>query len=345
MSATTNHTHQITLSEPVVRELIIKDLKEWGFDRTKNEEHRTFWDEAVKEAIARLQQDSGPISTDQSFTHDEELPKGNAAAIRRVLRNELESAKDFTFMEANDSLGFNFKPFYQWQDRRTGMTTLRKTPVAEHYTDNELDPLKRFNVIEYSAKDWFRKIWKQPECLGGYIFEALVARYMIDHVQCKSCECSGYFHWNGGITESGSWADVVCRNCMASYEIKSIKSDEVFEKKLKYNSLNGGSFRKFYKNPARYQERYLVIVRREESYISTQRDFGHRVSIGKIQKVKPRIMPESFDMTKTFKIRMKSNVEVDESSLEKSWFYVEPFHDQIAIAQEVFDDFYGDGSW
>ena len=55
-----------------------------------------------------------------------------------------------------------------YDDRRTQVLTLRESNCVSNYTIDQIDPLKRFKVIEISPKDHFRKIWKMPECLGGY---------------------------------------------------------------------------------------------------------------------------------------------------------------------------------
>ena len=345
MSERSSNTNQIPMSESDVREGIIKNLKEWGFDPTYNEEHKAFWDEAVEEAVENSKPDSGaPISINHIFANDGVLSKDITEAVRQVLRNELESSNDEIFFDTNDSIEFNsYKPFYHRFDRRTGKTILCQQNAAKKYTPNQLDPLKRFDVTAYNAEDWYRKSWKFPPSVGGHVYEALVARHMIDQMQCRSCGCRHQLYWNGGFDSSSSWADVVCKNCMASYEIKSVSSDATFEKKLKYNSFNGGSFRKFHKNPARYQARYFVIVSREATSSQESNDCtSHRVSIAEIQKVEPSLRVQSFDVAKASRIRIQSNVKINKNSLEKAWCYVPTFKtSHTEIAQSVFEDYYG----
>jgi hypothetical protein len=345
MPATTSkNTNPITISETDVRKEIIKDLKEWGVDQTHNDEHKAFWHRAVTQAVKGTKQDfSSAVSVEQLFSKATELSKEPKVAVLQVLHNELEDSEDFTFLDATDSLEFDFKPYYHSFDKRTRSNVLRKRFELKKYKSNDLDPFRRFEGIEYSAEDWFRMIW-QTTSLEGYVFEALVASHMICHMQCKSCKFRNQLFWNGGIDASGSWADVVCRRCRASYEIKSVASDDAVEKKIKFNSFRGGSFRQYYKNPAHFQTRYLVIVSRKETYIK-KLNLVHRVSIAKIRRVEPRLCAESFLDTGSSFMRMISNIKIETGSIEKAWCYVQPIKGHAAIAQEVFDDYFGDGAW
>ncbi|OEU06527.1 hypothetical protein FRACYDRAFT_254547 [Fragilariopsis cylindrus CCMP1102] len=332
MSERSSITNQIPVSESDVREGIIKNLKEWGFDPTYNEEHNAFGDEAVEEAVENSKPDSGaPISINHISANDGVLSKDITEAVRQVLRNELESSNDEIFFDTNDSIEFNSK------DYSLSIECGKKIHAKSARS------VKTFDVTAYSAEDWYRKSWKFPPSVGGHVYEALVARHMIDQMPCRSCGCRHQLYWNGGFDSSSSWADVVCKNCMASYEIKSVSSDATFEKKLKYNSFNGGSFRKFHKNPARYQARYFVIVSREATSSQESNDCtSHRVSIAEIQKVEPSLRVQSFDVAKASRIRIQSNVKINKNSLEMARCYVPIFKtSHTEIAQSVFEDYYG----
>ena len=69
-------------------------------------------------------------------------------------------------------------------------------------------------------------------------------------MQFKSCKCRHQFYWNGGIDISESWADVVSKKSLASYEIKSLEPDDAVEKRGKFNTFCGDSFRLYYQNSA-----------------------------------------------------------------------------------------------
>ena len=345
MFATSTINNHVTISEREVREEIIKDLKEWGVNPKYNEKHRTVWYKALEQAVADSKHNpSTLVPLEQLFTNSICLSRDYDEAICQVLRNELESSEYYTFLDADDVLNFGYQPFYHTFDRRARSTILCTKPELRRYTFREIDPFKRFKGIEYSSRDWFRKIWNPPS-FEGYVFEALVASHMIYKMECNSCKCRNQLQWNGGIDKYGSWADVVCKHCMTSYEIKSVKSDDAFEKKLKYNSFRGGSFRQFYKNEAQFKSRYLVLVSRKETYVSTLNAVAHRVSLARIQKVEPRLCAESFVDTDKSYMRMISNVKINTISLKKAWCYVRPFFGYEAIAQEVFDDYYGIGAW
>jgi len=198
-----------------------------------------------------------------------------------------------------------------------------------------------------SSEQWFRKIWRKGEPLEGYVFEALVAREMVYNMKCESCGCSGCLRWTGGIDAAGSWADVICTKCMASYEIKSKKSEHIIDRNLRYNSFRGGSFRKFCQNKGGYKTRYLVVVSREEAFNRELGASAHRVSIGKIKKVLPRLCSESFIDTGAPHMRMVSKVEIARETWNTNWCHVKPFRDESyeAIGREVFENFHGEGAW
>merc|ERR1719491_1178991 len=129
-----------------------------------------------------------------------------------------------------------FQPFYH---RYNG--TLGKQKWATKFKISELDPMNRFEGIEYSSKDWFRKMWNSSTppspspMLEGIICEALVAHHMIYKIQqCYSCKRRHGLRWNGGFNTSSSWADVICIKCSASYEIKSVN--------IQFDSFRGGKF-------------------------------------------------------------------------------------------------------
>ena len=339
-----NANRSIT-SELDVRRKIIKDLKEWGIDPTYNKKHKRFWHKAIKQTVQDSKEDaSSSVSIDELFDSVSVLSRDVTEAVRQVLQNELEGSEDHKFLDANDVLEFDFKPFYHWFDTKTQSSILRKVPQLKKHRRNELDPFERFDETEHSAEDWFRKIWKTTS-LEGYVFEGLVAHHMVHHMQCKSCKCRHQMFWNGGINICGSWADVVCKKCNASYEIKSVASDETFEKKRRFNSFRGGSFRQYHRNPAHYQSRYLVIVSRKETYVR-KLEMVHRVSLAKIQTVEPSLCGESFIDLGSPYIRLISNVKLELKSLEKAWCYIKPFKGRMdAIAEEVFNGIYGDGAW
>mmetsp|Transcript_13648 Transcript_13648/g.27525 ORF Transcript_13648/g.27525 Transcript_13648/m.27525 type:complete len:340 (-) Transcript_13648:34-1053(-) len=232
---------------------------------------------------------------------------------------------------------------------RTRLRVLVPQIWSKRLNQYQLDPFKRFNGKKYSAKDYFRKLWALPSSpmLAGNIFEALVAHQMVYHMQCESCKCRGHLFWNGGFGMSGSWADVVCRKCMASYEIKSRPTIDKIERDFQFNSFRGNSFRMFCGNPARYQARYLVVVCRGETYLPKLQSFAHRVSVARIAKLEPRLCGESFLNTNNKNMRMISAISIDMGTLKKDWCFVKPYKDDDheEMAREVFDKVYGDGAW
>ncbi|VEU42989.1 unnamed protein product [Pseudo-nitzschia multistriata] len=181
--------NQVNTFERDVRKQIAKELKEWGIDPKKSKDHEDFWREVSNQAVAATKHSSScAISIETLFTNTIALSREVAEAVRQVLRNELEDSVEFTFTNASDLLEFDFKPFYFVFDKSSRSNVLQRRFELKKYKLKELDPFHRFEGIEHSAEDWFRKIWKTTS-LGGYVFEALVAHHMVHHMQCKSCKC------------------------------------------------------------------------------------------------------------------------------------------------------------
>lgn len=347
-------TSKYAISETEVRKVVTENLEEWGINKTFSQRHRDFHNRTMKVAIENSKQDSSSIPVDEYGFNAIEISSNRGIAIRQVLRNELESSEGFVFSEVHDSLGFGFSPFYFIIDKRRKSRVLVQQNWAKKFNIRQLDPFERFSATEHDAKSHFHRLWSLPSSpmLGGHIFEALVALHMVHNMQCEFCKRRG-LSWNGGFGKSASWADVVCKHCMASYEIKSRPSDDKIEKDLKFNSLRGSSFRMFHNNPYRYQARYIVIVSRGETYNNHRalQGLAHRVSVAEIKKVEPMLCGESFctfiNPKDDSRMRMISKVSIDRATLKKAWFFVRPYKEETfgAIACEVFDKVYGDGAW
>lgn len=234
------------MKDAEIRKEVIQDLQEWGIDKNRSH-HEMFYKKVIERAVEYSKHDHTlNFSSLKSDLETNVFPRNISEAIRCILHNELESSKDFTFWDMNCKLGSEgFQPFYHRYDG-----TLGKQKWASKFKRSELDPMNRFEGIEYSSKDWFRKMWNSSTpsyspspMLEGNICEALVAHHMIYEMQqCYSCKCRHGLRWNGGFNTSSSWADVICVKCSTSYEIKSAASNEKVERNIKFDSFRGGKF-------------------------------------------------------------------------------------------------------
>eukprot|EP00979_Chaetoceros_neogracilis_P015351 scaffold5740_cov165-Chaetoceros_neogracile.AAC.1 len=145
-----------------------------------------------------------------------------------------------------------------------------------------------------------------------------------------------------------SWKDIVCIKCDSSYEIKSKASTEKIEKAIKYNNIQGGSFKRFHrlrreKEGNKDAKHYLVLVSRAPTEIicasATYPRTAWQVDLAEIDTVLPALRDVSFTRP-AGDIVMKASIKVKEGT-RKVWFRI-PFVeiDQRGIAREVFDEYY-----
>jgi len=352
-------TTKYTLSETTLRSNVNQSLQEWGVrlystDRRQND----FREKAIRDCIDsfNLQSKRKDDINDsiESLRDSNILPKGRALAIQHVLSSEMDIADGFVYYTAKDMLPVEYTsaPNYKYVSRYDREVEYRRKKDYQQFSLGKINPFDRFVKVAYSAEGWFKHIWKDgPDGLAGYVFEALVSHHMVFKMKCASCNVKGCLRWNGGFHEMGSWADVICTKCLASYEIKSKRNDEKVDQAFHYNSIPGGSFRTFYSHPFA-TTRYLIIVSRDAKFNTKLGRNAHRVSLANIKKVVPRLCPESFiDIGKL--MRFKSAVSVDVISRKLEWCFVPEFNPDeesagrsaIDLAEEAFDDRFGRGRW
>mmetsp|Transcript_13648 Transcript_13648/g.27527 ORF Transcript_13648/g.27527 Transcript_13648/m.27527 type:complete len:119 (-) Transcript_13648:893-1249(-) len=108
------------MNETDVRKAMLLNLAEWSINKNFSEQHRAFHNKAVTQAVESSKQMPSSASTStQAVVADIVLSKDYATAIRQVLSNELETAADYTFWDAHDSLGFDFSPFFHKYDKNS----------------------------------------------------------------------------------------------------------------------------------------------------------------------------------------------------------------------------------
>jgi hypothetical protein len=145
-----------------------------------------------------------------------------------------------------------------------------------------------------------------------------------------------------------SWSDIVCIKCDSSYEIKSKASTEKIEKAIRYNNIQGGSFKRFHRLRREEEgnedaKHYLVLVSRAPSEIICASVACPRTSwqvdLAEIDTVLPALRDASFTRP-AGGVELKSSIKIKEGT-RKVWFRI-PFVeiDQRGIAREVFDEYY-----
>jgi hypothetical protein len=363
--------HSIIISESDVRMEMNRTLMEWGVRRGYSRQHDDFFRMALLKALeyasgassrAKLTRDSG-VDDDSdngswktSFFSSLEInamPTDQKEAIRYVLFSYLDEGQS-SFFDAEDRLHLDYAPFYESKSRsQNAATQYRRRREFERFSLKDIDPLERFVRQTYSLKEWYRKLWHDVNSLKGHVFEALVAHHMVFSMPCESCKFRR-LRWNGGLDSMSSWMDVVCMCCRAAYEIKSKASDDKLEKCHQYNSCRGGSFRTFYgRFRAADSKKYLIVVSRGATYNAKTSSFMHRVDLGEIAKVVPRLCSKSFINTGSQDkddIRIVSDVSIRRGTLKRSWCRVPALldgtdEDLHNTARDVFNSRFGRGAW
>jgi hypothetical protein len=126
--------------------------------------------------------------------------------------------------------------------------------------------------------------------------------------------------------------------------VKSLGSADAIEKRLRYNNLRGGSFATFYRY-APLGKRFVVVANRQESYNKDTKAMSHRVSVGEITAVLPRLCDHSFTGHKNNSIRLQSSIDIKGSAM-KVWCHVDACKaDFSQLANQVFDSHFGEGAW
>lgn len=141
---------------------------------------------------------------------------------------------------------------------------------------------------------------------------------------------------------TSAWADVVCINCHATYEIKSRKNQEKVRKVMvKYNKVRGGSFLAFSRFKTK-GERYLVMVGR-----TPERDEHgphHPLSIAVIDCVTPKLTSDSFDLDDD-EIYIGSEISIKPET-RKTWCIIPACGlSYYEVTESAYDEVFGHGEW
>jgi hypothetical protein len=349
-------------NEDQVEQAIAENLYEWGIDpnaATCSEREITFFHCAIRTAIKTSVADSSFIDItieDGQQPLPRHLPTDMKEAVRYVLSEEIKNPLE-TYRRIHDTISteygqnLGFAPYIAITQR--GQDCLQKKLKKEYIRINQskLNPFKRFSSIEMGKKEYYERFFFTTEesiRLAGLVFEAITASYAIHNLNtcCASCNCSESLRWMGGY--GTSWKDIVCIKCDSSYEIKSKASNEKIEKVIRYNNIQGGSFKRFHrlrreKEGIEDAKHYLVLVSRAPSEIICASVACPRtawqVDLAEIDTVLPALRDVSFTRP-AGDVVLKSSIKIKEGT-RKLWFRI-PFVeiDQRGIAREVFDEYY-----
>ena len=346
----------MTVDQEKIKNEMDHSLREWGVDpsglylsRVQRMKHISFCNLARATAVeyalgssTMAQPEDHPLIKCVDSISEENIvfPKDSNSAIRFLLEDMLndvveENNKVYTNI-AEDKIGMDYAPYF-----RHGSGNYYRQRDFRRFSDDELDPLKRFTKHQLLPQEYLHLMWSDEDSLSGNIFEALVSSYVIYNKPCHHCSSADAIRWNGGFGQSSSWADLVCLRCYSTYEIKSKRNMDKIEKGFRYG-FQGSSYRTFHKYPpVSNASRYLVVVSRTPSAT------GHKVVIAKIEEVTPRLSSLSFiDMESTERdMHIGSEIKADLSS-RQDWCIVPPCSlDSTKMAKELFDHHFGEGEW
>jgi hypothetical protein len=164
--------------------------------------------------------------------------------------------------------------------------------------------------------------------------------------------------WNGDRSLASAWADVVCIDCHATYEIEPKKGSVVIDNCFHFKSIPGGSFETFMKYKP-IGKRFLLLVSRERSLDKTVkssvmdktvkcsviRTYHHPTTLSVIDYVTPRLTDKSFQGNCTFIGTTIHVKKLNKTSDETFYKVPECKEDFTVIAELVYDSHFGTGSW
>ena len=325
----------------LILEAIDRSLEEWGVDRNQ---HAKFC-EAARRCALQYHGKPRENPLDLNALRDRHLSADPKYAIKHVLTQTiLETAHldPSCWTIPKDKLNLHFAPkFRKWDDTSKTFEYRLRKDFYPYENSTFINPFKRFSY-EYckTAAEYVAKQWDNPAVVGGYIVEAMVACHLEHKEKCFNCKEANSLRWDGGPASSSAWANVVCIECAASYEIKSKHDQEkVLNHLIKYDHTRGGSFISYskYRRPGKH---FLVMAPR----LPGSNGF-HAVYIVQIDQVTPCLNDASFDPKKMDEMRIGSQIKV-KTKTRQTWCVIpkcplSPFH---TIGQ-AYDEVFGAGEW
>ena len=148
----------------------------------------------------------------------ESFPQNATESFEHVLRCDVGSIQrlrtKYLYEDRLKALGTdtNMKP---WKRVWGHYNHYEIRPFYRTYTNQELDPLRRFHfkeikqTNEYIFKRWF--VDQNINAKMGVFFEACFACNAIKKEACFNCKCRNSLRWCGA--SGSSWKDLVCTVC------------------------------------------------------------------------------------------------------------------------------------
>jgi len=263
-----------------------------------------------------------------------------------ALRGEIEDAKEKIedrdgLWDYEDRLGSGFPPFYCGKDGK-----VRTVKTFWHVPVNQLDPWSRFTFSkERSVKAFISHNFSNLHSVTGVLLEGVLAWHVENRdMTCLSCELAGYLRWNGGGSIHSAWADLVCIQCQAAYEVKTKETTEkILKSAVTFNSIPGGSFRTYCANKVSGKH-YLIMVNRLPQSALGKESTHHTVFAWEIDCVLPVLCPLSFNNEDENGIVLRSKIRVKPNT-RQTWFTFDPLEESVAsLAYESFDGYFGSGA-
>jgi hypothetical protein len=240
-------------SEREARSSISRSLQEFGLslDRPSHAAfHRKLSSQVVKQALERhdhtIHIETKTIPSDREeaieFVYVLELldylNKKNFTKKAEKVHDKLE---DLLLPSESPVRILHWAPFRT----RSGSEVVRKLEFGR-FPETTLDPFNRFSLLRLTKSPEqlaFDDFYHMESSLLGYAFEAIVASFAVHNVNCPRCRALKSLSWTGG--SETSWRDMHCMTCQSCFEIKSKESKDKIDTVFKFDSLVGGSFRKW----------------------------------------------------------------------------------------------------
>lgn len=337
------------LSSKTIRKEILHSARKWGLQPSVKTRDKDFCKKAIDDAIdyltpsSTLEEDLQEVYSALSCS---KLPQKQDDAIRVVLQKVLDDADtdDESFINSSDAIKMKGSPFVLSKNVGNGKKAYILRPDFKKFAQKDLHPFTRFRGESKTPEEWYYDLWHDDKgSLDGTVFEAIVAHYLENHMTCASYLCRNRLRWNCGLDGASSWATVVCIKCYATYAIKAVADLEEVAKCLKINKAYCGSFRSFY-NYHTSQRRYLVFVSRGATLEKRQNQLTHRVTLGEIERVLPRLTRKSFISDQ--RIWLNGVAECQMNTMKNVWCSIPAYKgDFLSLAGEVYSTKYGEGKW
>ena len=239
-------------SERDAKEALSRSLREYSGEQQFSRQLSAFRDKVVVQAVTQSSSKNGPTSV----AVGDRIPCDRDDAIEMVFVADLKDYLDEKKLKlrskcVHDALGDELtreddkrrKHIIGWPPYNIKACGAVKREPFLSFDPSILDPLKRFSIKRLTTPPpqlAFDQCRNNEGWLLGSAFEAMVASHAVWSQVCRACG-EKTLEWCGG--SDASWRDLFCSSCQSCYEIKSKADEAKIDKIIKYDDLNGGSYR------------------------------------------------------------------------------------------------------